>query len=349
MLLQPNYFFREDPEKHDMADNQTAAISVDSEEEFDIAGDYPAVNTSNKSSTYWYQPGEIVFPGLDSHSKKEDTQVASNTEHGKQLVSGNVKNIVQNIVQPMPKQFVPVSSYDIYCGFGSNRLAASSMSENEILSMNKNPSNQDLIGSYCIPNSRRQRSISEGAVKQIQMLVNTVPVKQEPIEIDADHSENMAQLENSGNSNIFIPIMPQITKSGTSMTSATPKLINRSEQNSDFQSNVPTEVKPESSTESSKKINKIAVSFAGIYKCPYCVKSYRFSISLKRHIETRHLGRRFKCKHCETEFDSIAGLSSHNRMKHKQLMRFECHLCGMRFNTSSAMGQHVTRLHNGVM
>lgn len=84
------------------------------------------------------------------------------------------------------------------------------------------------------------------------------------------------------------------------------------------------------------------------YQCPSCVKKYKDSGTLKRHIERNHLQhreRRFICENCGKGFYSKSDITIHMRV-HTGETPYTCSICLSRFTQMSAMLRHKRR-HTG--
>lgn len=84
------------------------------------------------------------------------------------------------------------------------------------------------------------------------------------------------------------------------------------------------------------------------YHCSSCVKKYKDSGTLKRHIERNHMQqreRRFICENCGKGFYSKSDITIHMRV-HTGETPYVCSICFIRFTQMSAMLRHKKR-HTG--
>lgn len=78
------------------------------------------------------------------------------------------------------------------------------------------------------------------------------------------------------------------------------------------------------------------------HKCSYCSKSFTQSGQLKRHINSHLNIRNYKCPHngCERTFVDPSSVTKHLVVHNKEERKFQCSLCGSRFNRLGALRYH---------
>ena len=78
------------------------------------------------------------------------------------------------------------------------------------------------------------------------------------------------------------------------------------------------------------------------HKCSYCSKSFTQSGQLKRHINSHLNIRNYKCPEpgCERTFVDPSSVTKHLVVHNKEDRKFQCSLCGSRFNRLGALRYH---------
>lgn len=78
------------------------------------------------------------------------------------------------------------------------------------------------------------------------------------------------------------------------------------------------------------------------HKCSYCSKSFTQSGQLKRHINSHLNIRNYKCPDpsCDRTFVDPSSVSKHMVVHNKEDRKFQCSLCGSRFNRLGALRYH---------
>lgn len=78
------------------------------------------------------------------------------------------------------------------------------------------------------------------------------------------------------------------------------------------------------------------------HKCSYCCKSFTQSGQLKRHINSHLNIRNYKCPEpgCERTFVDPSSVTKHLVVHNKEDRKFQCSLCGSRFNRLGALRYH---------
>lgn len=78
------------------------------------------------------------------------------------------------------------------------------------------------------------------------------------------------------------------------------------------------------------------------HKCSYCCKSFTQSGQLKRHINSHLNIRNYKCtvQGCDRTFVDPSSVTKHLVVHNKDDRKFQCSLCGSRFNRLGALRYH---------
>lgn len=78
------------------------------------------------------------------------------------------------------------------------------------------------------------------------------------------------------------------------------------------------------------------------HKCSYCSKSFTQSGQLKRHINSHLNIRNYKCPDpsCDRTFVDPSSVTKHMVVHNKEDRKFQCSLCGSRFNRLGALRYH---------
>lgn len=78
------------------------------------------------------------------------------------------------------------------------------------------------------------------------------------------------------------------------------------------------------------------------HKCSYCPKSFTQSGQLKRHINSHLNIRNYKCPEpdCDRTFVDPSSVTKHMVVHNKEDRKFQCSLCGSRFNRLGALRYH---------
>ena len=70
-------------------------------------------------------------------------------------------------------------------------------------------------------------------------------------------------------------------------------------------------------------------------------------LNLKKHVSTKHDGRRYDCGSCESQFMSKPALKSH-RLRVHEGHRYQCSLCKENFSSNNTLKNHIITKHDGV-
>lgn len=78
------------------------------------------------------------------------------------------------------------------------------------------------------------------------------------------------------------------------------------------------------------------------HKCSYCTKSFTQSGQLKRHINSHLNIRNYKCPEpgCSRTFVDPSSVTKHLVVHNKEDRKYQCSLCGSRFNRLGALRYH---------
>lgn len=78
------------------------------------------------------------------------------------------------------------------------------------------------------------------------------------------------------------------------------------------------------------------------HKCSYCTKSFTQSGQLKRHINSHLNIRNYKCPEpgCSRTFVDPSSVTKHMVVHNKEDRKYQCSLCGSRFNRLGALRYH---------
>jgi transcription elongation factor Elf1 len=75
------------------------------------------------------------------------------------------------------------------------------------------------------------------------------------------------------------------------------------------------------------------------FKCPHCEQEFESHVLLNAHLHT-HVENRFKCPLCTATFKSADYISDHIRKEHPESKTVECDRCDAKFNCQSEMAAH---------
>eukprot|EP01083_Nonionella_stella_P022588 62473_1 len=81
------------------------------------------------------------------------------------------------------------------------------------------------------------------------------------------------------------------------------------------------------------------------FKCPHCIKAFKRSGNLKRHLRIHSNQKSFKCSYCNNVFTFKCNLIVHIR-RHTGEKPYQCHHCNKRFRQKGNMKRHITKLHS---
>jgi len=83
------------------------------------------------------------------------------------------------------------------------------------------------------------------------------------------------------------------------------------------------------------------------YQCIQCNYVGKFANSLKKHINSVHVGVKHPCDECDKVFANAGGLYKHKNAVHRKVSH-QCKLCDYQYSRSSTLKQHVDSVHKGV-
>ena len=66
------------------------------------------------------------------------------------------------------------------------------------------------------------------------------------------------------------------------------------------------------------------------FKCDICLSSFKYKGYLKTHVGSFHVGKKFKCGACHSSFTQKSSLKAHIQSVHEG-KTFQCDLCSLNF------------------
>ena len=83
------------------------------------------------------------------------------------------------------------------------------------------------------------------------------------------------------------------------------------------------------------------------YRCmagKKCIKTFNKLETLKNHVESKHMVRRFPCDQCKRSYFTRKQLVAHKKSAHREPDQ-ECHVCQEVFRFSSMLASHYLKTH----
>ena len=80
------------------------------------------------------------------------------------------------------------------------------------------------------------------------------------------------------------------------------------------------------------------------FKCSECNSSFSQAKSMRKHLQSIHLGAKFPCSECEKIYNCIDNLNRHKKSVH-QVIRFPCSICNSNFVEKRTLKKHILRNH----
>ena len=100
---------------------------------------------------------------------------------------------------------------------------------------------------------------------------------------------------------------------------------------------------------SKKELDFLIKDEANYYKtvCPHCNKRFCQAYFMRKHVESEHGEKPFKCEKCEKRFQSLIAKSYHEQTHHAgEVKVFDCNVCGKQFKSGIHLKQHVKYVHS---
>ena len=80
--------------------------------------------------------------------------------------------------------------------------------------------------------------------------------------------------------------------------------------------------------------------------CQYCNRRFCQEYYVKKHIESEHVVKPFKCEKCDKQFQSAVARSHHEKTIHSSSVQLvDCDICGKQFKSEVILKQHVRYVH----
>ena len=81
--------------------------------------------------------------------------------------------------------------------------------------------------------------------------------------------------------------------------------------------------------------------------CDLCGKKLCSKLTMQRHLKIHDVGglKPFTCGQCEKAYKSKRELAYHNDIKHQQMKKFPCTICGDKFGRKNNLKDHEKRKH----
>ncbi|KAJ8910097.1 hypothetical protein NQ315_013234 [Exocentrus adspersus] len=77
--------------------------------------------------------------------------------------------------------------------------------------------------------------------------------------------------------------------------------------------------------------------------CDKCPKAYKTMAVLRKHQETVHGDKKYECETCGKMTKTISALQSHKMLKHTDIYKHACHICGATFKRSDYYRRHLQK------
>ena len=83
------------------------------------------------------------------------------------------------------------------------------------------------------------------------------------------------------------------------------------------------------------------------FECHICEYKTATPDGLKKHVQAKHEGRVYPCKHCDKKFSFQANLIRHEKRVHegKQPVKYKCGICDASMERG-ALKKHIKAIHN---
>ena len=81
--------------------------------------------------------------------------------------------------------------------------------------------------------------------------------------------------------------------------------------------------------------------------CPYCNKRFCQAYFAKKHIQTEHGDKPFKCGTCDKDFQSFEAKTHHEKTVHTSSVKHvDCNICDKKFKSEVHLNQHMKYVHS---
>ena len=101
--------------------------------------------------------------------------------------------------------------------------------------------------------------------------------------------------------------------------------------------------------DSIKELEFLIKDEAEYYKtvCPYCNKRFCQAYFAKKHIQTEHGDKPFKCGTCDKDFQSFEAKTHHEKTVHTSSVKHvDCNICDKKFKSEVHLNQHMKYVHS---
>lgn len=80
-------------------------------------------------------------------------------------------------------------------------------------------------------------------------------------------------------------------------------------------------------------------------QCPQCLKIFRGSYELRRHMKIHDRIRKYQCPRCPSAFTTLKSLRFHEHAKHPESRPYKCHVCNKDLKHQNGLSCHMISFH----
>ena len=81
------------------------------------------------------------------------------------------------------------------------------------------------------------------------------------------------------------------------------------------------------------------------FRCTHCQKEFQYSNAMKQHIMAEHEGVRYKCDQCDHTTKKKGDLQHHKSVHEKVRKKFPCRNCTKKYSHKKALMEHIKTYH----
>lgn len=87
---------------------------------------------------------------------------------------------------------------------------------------------------------------------------------------------------------------------------------------------------------------------SSMFRCNLCPKTVSNRQKLETHVASHLQERPYKCDGCTSDFKTICGLRTHQKIQHKESLGFPCDKCHKVYKFARSLKLHIQSIHEGL-